>query len=103
MSIDLNTLTQNELKALQSAIPSLLTARRETMKDELATMQKTIVDFIEKTGFSISDLIPKMKLAPKYRNPANPDQSWSGRGKKPLWVSESLANGGKLEDFEIQA
>ena len=27
---------------------------------------------------------------PKYRNPENPDQTWSGRGKRPAWVVDYL-------------
>ena len=28
----------------------------------------------------------RRKVAPKYRNPAIPDQTWSGRGRTPLWI-----------------
>jgi len=27
---------------------------------------------------------------PKYRNPDNPEQTWSGRGKRPTWVVDYL-------------
>ena len=27
-----------------------------------------------------------VKVAPKYRNPANEHQTWTGRGKTPLWA-----------------
>lgn len=39
----------------------------------------------------------------KYANPADPKQTWSGRGKKPVWVSECLAQGKTLADLEIKA
>jgi len=29
---------------------------------------------------------PRGKVAPKYKNPANPSQTWTGRGKMPAWV-----------------
>lgn len=35
-------------------------------------------------------------VAPKYRNPANPEQSWTGRGKSPTWVT-ALKTAGTLE------
>lgn len=41
------------------------------------------------------------KVAPKYRNPANPEQSWTGRGRTPLWVQE-LQNAGQLASAEIK-
>lgn len=28
---------------------------------------------------------------PKYRNPDNPDQTWSGRGRRPAWFKDTLA------------
>ena len=31
-------------------------------------------------------------MPPKYRNPENPLQVWSGRGKRPNWVIQHLDN-----------
>jgi DNA-binding protein H-NS len=33
------------------------------------------------------------KVAPKYRNPANAEQTWTGRGVSPTWVQELKAAG----------
>ena len=33
------------------------------------------------------------KVAPKYRNPANSEQTWTGRGVSPTWVQELKAAG----------
>ena len=33
---------------------------------------------------------------PKYRNPDNPLQTWSGRGKKPNWVIQHLVEPANL-------
>jgi DNA-binding protein H-NS len=41
---------------------------------------------------------PKSAVAPKYRNPENPAQTWSGRGKRPLWFSEALKKKGATAD-----
>ena len=41
------------------------------------------------------------KVAPKYRNPENSDETWTGRGRKPLWVVAQLDSGTKIEDLEI--
>lgn len=42
------------------------------------------------------------KVAPKYRNPANPKETWAGRGKQPKWLAAETAKGRKLEDFLIR-
>lgn len=44
---------------------------------------------------------PVAKVAPKYRNPANADQTWTGRGLKPKWLKAELDQGRSLEDFKI--
>ena len=36
------------------------------------------------------------KIAPKYRNPANAEQTWTGRGVSPAWI-QALKAEGKLE------
>lgn len=41
------------------------------------------------------------KVPAKYRNPSNPDQTWSGRGVKPVWLREQLEKGRKTDDFLI--
>jgi DNA-binding protein H-NS len=42
-------------------------------------------------------------VAPKYRNPDNPEETWAGRGLKPRWLAAALKTGKKLEDFRIAA
>lgn len=37
----------------------------------------------------------------KYRNPAEPSETWAGRGKKPRWLSAQLKSGKKIDDFRI--
>lgn len=38
---------------------------------------------------------------PKYRNPNNPEQTWTGHGKKPGWLKQAVENGAEQEDFRI--
>ncbi len=42
------------------------------------------------------------KVAPKYRNPANPAQTWTGRGRTPAWV-QALQAAGQLASAEIKS
>jgi DNA-binding protein H-NS len=41
------------------------------------------------------------KVAPKYRNPDNPSETWAGRGLRPRWLAAALKGGKKLEHFAI--
>ena len=44
---------------------------------------------------------PYPKVLPKYQNPGNPAERWSGRGKQPRWVRAQLKAGKKLEHLLI--
>jgi DNA-binding protein H-NS len=40
-------------------------------------------------------------VRPKYRNPKDPAETWSGRGKLPRWLAPQLGAGRRLDDFLI--
>jgi DNA-binding protein H-NS len=40
-------------------------------------------------------------VLPKYQNPKNPAEKWSGRGKQPRWLQAQLRAGKKLDHFLI--
>jgi DNA-binding protein H-NS len=42
-----------------------------------------------------------LKVKPKYRNPANRSETWTGRGLKPRWMVAAIKGGKKLEDLAI--
>ena len=45
---------------------------------------------------------PYPKVEPKFRNPNDPSETWSGRGKTPRWMIEMIADGRSIDDFRIQ-
>ena len=47
-----------------------------------------------------TDSVERKPVAPKYRNEAG--DTWTGRGKKPLFIREAEANGLTLEDLLIE-
>jgi DNA-binding protein H-NS len=40
---------------------------------------------------------------PKYKNPDNPAEVWSGRGRQPRWVREQLKTGKRLNQLLVAA
>ena len=63
----------------------------------------------EALGFKLSDLITpaagratgrKGKREVKYRNPTNHAQTWTGRGRRPVWVKQMVESGSNLEDLK---
>jgi DNA-binding protein H-NS len=41
------------------------------------------------------------RVFPKYRNPKEPSETWSGRGKQPRWLAAALKVGHTIEEFVI--
>ena len=99
---DLENMSVHELKYIiksaQQRIDEL-----EAM-EQLKIMEK-IQDLARSAGLDVS-LKPagkrgkKRSVGPaKYRNPANAEETWSGRGRKPRWVEEAINAGKTLQDL----
>ena len=93
---------QKEMKAVEKALSTL--KDRERMA-ALAAAEKAAAEH----GFSLSELTTtggrgaktKSVAIPKYRNPDNPEQTWTGRGRRPDWIRAALEAGEDLSKFEI--
>jgi len=102
--IDISSLSVSELALLKGSIESMIDGRRES---ELRTLCETFEAMAEKSGFTLEEVMQsastkkRSAVQPKYRNPADPMATWSGRGRKPLWVVAFLESGGSLEDCLI--
>ena len=75
---------------------------------KLASSIGMTVTLTEKTSSAVSakkkTAAPKRqtkKVAPKYRNPSDASQTWTGRGLKPKWLKELLDQGRTLDEFTI--
>ncbi|MDV3469661.1 H-NS histone family protein [Stenotrophomonas sp. C3(2023)] len=121
MSIDLSTLSARELGALirNAKKQQTIVAKRRP----LAKVRAQLMKLIKAEGYSVEEVFgaapaPRArkaakapsktagrklgKVAPKYRNPANPKETWSGRGKQPRWLAELTSKGKKVEDYLIK-
>lgn len=112
MKISLKGMTRKELEKLRADVDKALekVAEGEKKAARLAA-EKAAKSF----GFSLEDLADvkvarrgpakkndgRAKVAPKYQNPDNADEKWTGRGRKPKWVEAFLAKGGSLDDILI--
>jgi DNA-binding protein H-NS len=103
-TIDLTTLSLEHLDALIADVQVERERRRALATDE-ALMK--IHEIAEAAGLSLSELVKlerthkRSKVPVKYRNPANSEQGWSGRGKRPRWIEEALSQGKTLESLLV--
>lgn len=103
MSKELEAMSRDELLTLKQDVDRALATHDDRKKAEArAAAEKAARDH----GFSLDDLLSAQKKSakknpPKYRNPEDPRQTWSGRGRQPGWVKAALDEGRDLDDFAI--
>jgi len=116
----LNKASVKELQQAAAAIKAEIAKRDSTTKTDLL---KKVKKMAADAGVSIEELLGKApksvsapkaprakkaagkargKVAPKYQNPANTAQIWTGRGRQPLWVADALASGKTLDALLIK-
>jgi len=122
MAFDLNAFSPQQLDALITQAKQ----RKTTLKKRkpIAAVRKKLTDLAAAEGYSIAELFGggatrsaasapaartsatkgrKLgKVPPKYRNPANKAETWTGRGKQPLWLAGQIKKGRKIEEFLIE-
>ncbi len=125
MSIDLEGLSAKELEAVIARAKK----RKEALskRKPIAAVRRKLVVLAKADGYTIAELFgadaladaepaPAKraarkstkgrslgKVAPKYRNPDNPKDTWSGRGMQPRWLAEQVRRGKSAADFLIAA
>jgi DNA-binding protein H-NS len=116
MSISLEGLSVKELNALAAQARKRSDALKK--RKPIATVRKEVAALAKKHGYTLAELVggapaaaarrttkakvgKRAKVAPKYRNPAKPTETWAGRGKPPRWLAAEMKKGKKLADFAI--
>lgn len=102
MSIELDALNLSELRDLRNKVERAINSYEDRRRKEaLAAVESAAREH----GFNLNELTglkaAKARVAAKYANPADSEQTWSGRGRKPRWVQEHLDSGKAIEDLEI--
>ena len=117
MAVDLKGMSLKQLEKLKAEVDKAIeTAKTRDMK----AARKAAEEAAAKFGFSLTELsggktaaaekpkrkYTKRKAAPKkgvakYRNPADPSQTWTGKGRQPVWFRDAVANGTDPATMEI--
>src|SRR6266481_5312143 len=86
------------IKKIDAVFRSKVIEERRAVQDQLARLSRLATSGLRLKGIRGGARGP---VAPKYRNPDNPAETWAGRGLRPRWLAAALKSGKKLEDFSI--
>ena len=92
-SINLERLDIEQLtELLGKAQTEMATRAKQGRRDLRAELERRVAA----DGYRMGDIFPELgtgarrKRPAKYRNPQNPEQTWSGVGRAPKWVQAIL-------------
>lgn len=104
MAKDLDRMSLRELQELELKVRK---ARSSVQDRSRSDLRKKIEAMVADAGFKISDIFggrggKGRTVAAKYANPDDPSETWTGRGRKPRWLTAKLQGGAKIEKFLIK-
>ena len=102
---ELEEMSLDELRALQRDVKKAIDSYEDRRRKEALS---AVTKAAKEAGYSLEELVGGKRSGkaakvsvPKYVHPENPELTWSGRGRRPAWISEGLEQGKSLEDFRI--
>jgi DNA-binding protein H-NS len=104
MDINLHTLSLKELKDLHAQVTRAIATFEDRRKKEVMA---ALDEKAREMGFSLAEVMgtapirKRTPAVPKYANPANKSDTWSGRGRKPRWFDAALKAGKSPESMSI--
>ena len=110
---NLDSMSVDEMWQLHEEIIRVLAAR---LTSEKRALEKRLSQLSRETGEVTQSEPLDLKLKenasarrrkyprvfPKYRNPNESSETWSGRGKRPRWLTAALKAGHSIEEFVIE-
>src|SRR6188474_1622233 len=101
--LNLNSMSVDELWSLHELVVSVLARKISSERSELEQKLRALGQNMHANRKEVSHHArrPYPQVFPKFRNPARPSETWSGRGKQPRWLTAALKTGHKIEEFVI--
>jgi DNA-binding protein H-NS len=98
----LNEMSLDDLWNLHERVSAILSDRIEDEKKKLEQQLNQLARRVTELSPPNPERRPYPKVEAKFRNPDNPSETWSGRGKTPRWLARLIAAGRKIDEFRIQ-
>lgn len=104
MTVNLSNMSIDQLQDLIKDAESTIRKKQREQRSEVIQQMRQLASTIG-VSVEITTTGPKKKKtksAPKYRNPKNSSQTWTGRGPQPKWFKDAIAAGKKSDDMLIK-
>lgn len=108
-TVDLKKMGRVELEAFLKAVQNELIEREKAEKQ--AKVQQ-VLELMNELGITLDDITQagkkkkkqgndnkKRPSQPIYRNPENPEKTWTGKGRRPAWMPQDKD---KWPEYEIK-
>ena len=104
MAKELDRMSLRELQELELKVRK---ARANVHERSRSDVRKKVEAIIADAGFKVTDIFggrggKGRTVAAKYANPDDPSETWTGRGRKPRWLTAKLQEGGKVDKYLIK-
>ena len=102
--MNVSEMSLEQLLDLQLQVQQGLEKQKDTAIFEIVATMKAMNIGIDEVAKFLTAPIPikeTKKRKAKYRNPANPDETWGGVGKSPKWYKAALEAGHTKESMLI--
>lgn len=98
-------MSREELDKLKGDIDKRLVEIEKEQRSAAMTEMRAIakrhgVSMEEMVEMATANATPSGAL-PKFRDPENPENTWTGRGRKPKWLIAAIEAGADISDFAI--
>jgi DNA-binding protein H-NS len=97
----LKSMSIERLSSLRDKVDATLRAKVAETRRDLEAKLNSLSGVGLGSGRTLPRIGPRGPVAPKYRNPENPSETWAGRGLRPRWLTAAVKSGRKLEEFLI--
>ena len=96
----LDKMSYAELGQLRTQIDRMMVDKQNS---ERVALRQKLTDMAKEHGLSLEEVLGKARkgkgsVAPKYRDPKNPGNTWTGRGRMPRWMVAATKGGKSSKD-----
>jgi DNA-binding protein H-NS len=96
--MNLKSMSVHQLTSLRQQVETALNSKVIEQRRAIESKLAKLGSF---QGGATRRGVGRGKVVPKYLNPDNDHETWTGRGMKPLWLAAAIKAGKKLDDFLI--